>query len=120
MRFVTSKTLKRARALRHNQTEAEKLLWWRLRNRNLNGFKFVRQEPVGRFIADFLCHEKKLIVEVDGATHGDAHEVAYDAKRTEFLEAQGFFVLRVQNQDVFTALDDVLDGIVNALEARDV
>jgi very-short-patch-repair endonuclease len=120
MKFVPSKTLKRARALRHNQTEAEKLLWWRLRNRNLNGFKFVRQEPVGPFIADFLCHDKKLIVEVDGVTHGEAHEVAYDAKRTAFLEARGYYVLRVQNHNVFTALEDVLDGIVRVIEERGV
>jgi very-short-patch-repair endonuclease len=117
MKFTPSKTLRRARSLRHNQTEAEKLLWWRLRNRNLNGYKFVRQEPVGPFIADFLCHEKKLIVEVDGATNGDAHEVAYDEKRTLYLEARGYRVLRVQNHDVFTSLDDVLDGIVISLEA---
>jgi very-short-patch-repair endonuclease len=100
MKFIPSKTLKRAQSLRHNQTEAEKRLWWRLRNRNLNGFKFVRQEPIGPFIADFLCHEKKLIVEVDGATHGDAHEVAYDEKRTRYLETRGYRVLRVQNHDV--------------------
>jgi very-short-patch-repair endonuclease len=118
MHFTPSKSLKRARSLRRNQTEAEKLLWWRLRNRNLNGFKFVRQEPVGPFIADFLCFAKKLIVEVDGATHGEAHEIAYDEKRTRYLEAQGFRVLRVNNDDVYKTLEDVLDGIVKALEAQ--
>jgi very-short-patch-repair endonuclease len=116
MKFILSKTLRRARNLRHNQTEAETRLWWRLRNRNLNGFKFNRQEPIGPFIADFLCHDKKLIVEVDGVTHGDAHEVAFDEKRTAYLQARGYRVLRVQNHDVFTMLDDVLNGIVLALE----
>ncbi len=116
MKFTPSKTLKRARSLRHSQTEAEQLLWWRMRNRNLNGFKFNRQAPVGPFIADFLCNDRKLIVEVDGATHGEDHETAYDERRTAYLEAKGYRVLRVQNHDVFTMLDDVLNGIVLELE----
>ena len=116
MKFTPGKTLKRARALRANETEAESRLWARLRNRNLNGFKFTRQVPIAPYIADFLCFEKKLIVEVDGDTHGDADEVTYDERRTQFLEARGYRVLRVWNHEVYTQLDGVLEGILHKLE----
>jgi very-short-patch-repair endonuclease len=118
MNFTPRKTTRRARGLRSAQTESEKRLWGYLRDRRLNGHKFVRQEPVGPFFADFLCRERKLIVEVDGATHSEVHEVAYDARRTVFLEGKGFRVLRVQSADVFQNLNDVLDMILLALEDR--
>jgi very-short-patch-repair endonuclease len=118
MKFTPGKTLKRARTLRANETEAERRLWARLRNRNLNGFKFTRQVPIVAYIADFLCFEKRLIVEVDGVTHGDAHEMAYDLRRTQFLELRGYRVLRVLNQDVYTQMDSVPDGIVHKLEEK--
>jgi very-short-patch-repair endonuclease len=82
-------TLNRARDLRRNQTEAEKRLWGCLRNKRLQGFKFNRQVPVGHYIADFLCQDAMLIIEVDGATHGDAHEIVYDKRRTEYLNNKG-------------------------------
>ena len=116
MKFTPSKTLGRARSLRRNQTEAEKKLWRYLRNSSLNGFKFTRQNPVGPYIADFLCFNKKLIVEVDGATHGEPHEIEYDAKRTAFLESCGYRVFRCYNADVFENIDGVLDGILLQLE----
>jgi very-short-patch-repair endonuclease len=116
MKFTPSKSLSRARLLRRNQTEAEKKLWGYLRNSSLNSCKFVRQAPVGPYIADFLCFDKKLIVEVDGATHGDPHEVAYDAKRTEYLELMGYRVFRCYNADVFENVTGVLDGILIQLE----
>ena len=112
MKFVKSKSLKRARGLRRNQTEAEKRLWNQLRNRRLHGFKFDRQVPIGQYIVDFLCHEEKLNVEVDGATHGDAHEVDYDEKRTAFLERMGYRVLRCLNVDVFENLVGVLHTVL--------
>ena len=108
--------LHNARNLRHNETAAEIRLWEQLRGRRLGGYKFVRQLPIGIYIADFACREQKLIVEVDGATHGDAAEVAYDARRTAVLEAQGWRVLRVWNGDVFGELSAVCDGILLALE----
>ncbi len=116
MKFTPSKTLGRARFLRRNQTEAEKKLWGYLRNSSLNNYKFTRQTPVGQYIADFLCFDKKLIVEVDGATHGDPHEIVYDAKRTEYLERVGFRVFRCYNADVFENITGVLDGILIQLE----
>ena len=118
MKFTPSKTLKRARSLRTNETEAERRLWTQLRNRNLNGFKFTRQAPIAPYIADFLCFERRLIVEVDGVTHGDAHEVAYDLRRTQFMEERGYRVLRVLNQDVYTQMDSVLDGIIHKLDEK--
>jgi very-short-patch-repair endonuclease len=108
--------LTNARNLRHTETAAEIRLWECLRDRRLNGFKFVRQLPIGIYIADFACRSKMLIVEVDGATHGDAHEVAYDEKRTAALEKQGWTVVRVNNEDVFKSLQMVCDHIVWALE----
>jgi very-short-patch-repair endonuclease len=111
-----SKTLNRARSLRRNQTLAEKRLWGYLRNSRLQGYKFNRQVPVGKYIADFLCFEAMLIVEVDGATHGDVDEISYDEKRTAFLNAQGYRVMRCSNMDVFENLIGVLDTILLALK----
>jgi very-short-patch-repair endonuclease len=111
-------TLQRARSLRQSETEAERKLWGYLRGRRLGGHKFRRQVPVPPFIADFLCLSHKLIVEVDGATHGDQNEVLYDAKRTRFLENKGFRVHRVLNSDVYRSMTDVLDGILIALQGQ--
>jgi very-short-patch-repair endonuclease len=79
MAHTIPRILSNARSLRHTETAAEIRLWEQLRNRRLCGLKFVRQLPIGYFIADFACRERKLIVEVDGATHGEVREVAYDA-----------------------------------------
>jgi very-short-patch-repair endonuclease len=110
------RTLDHARTLRKQETAAEVRLWQQLRAKRLNGHKFVRQLPIGKFIADFACRELKLIIEVDGATHGDHHDVAYDNKRTAILERSGWTVIRVQNIDVFNHLNDVSDHILWALE----
>lgn len=79
--------------MRREPTEAEKLFWWEVRDRRLDGHKFKRQYLVGGYIADFVCIERKLIVELDGAQHVDATE--YDAKRSDTLQLLGFRVLRV-------------------------
>ncbi len=109
----------RAKSLRHSQTDAERRLWNCLRKRSLGNHKFVRQLPIGPFIADFVCRERLLVIEVDGVTHADAHEVAYDSRRTKFLETQGYAVMRVGNLEVFTNLDGVLNSILLALQERD-
>ena len=70
------------RELRQSSTKAEKILWEYLRNRNLDGMKFRRQHPIDKFIADFYCHEKKLVVELDGAVHDDKMNAQYDEART--------------------------------------
>jgi very-short-patch-repair endonuclease len=109
---------RRARSLRRAQTPAEARLWSKLRNRRLAGHKFVRQEPVGPYIADFLCRERALIIEVDGATHSTEEELAHDARRTRFLESKGYSVLRFFNTEVMNELNGVLETIFLALEKR--
>jgi very-short-patch-repair endonuclease len=86
--------LERARRLRREMTDAERRLWAMLRGSQLEGAKFRRQVPIGRYIADFACFKSKLIVELDGSQHADS---AYDAERDAWLEAQGFRVLRFWN-----------------------
>ncbi len=103
----------RARALRKNPTEAERALWKHLRMRQLEGHKFRRQQPLGRYIVDFVCLEKKLIVEVDGGQHSEL--VVSDSTRTAWLEAQGFRVLRFWNHDVLRDIEVVKEVIRGAL-----
>lgn len=91
----------RARALRQGQTDAEALLWSRLRSRQLLGLKFRRQHPLGNYFADFACIEIGLIVELDGGQHGEDRAVDYDKNRTEALLAMGFQVLRFLEQRSF-------------------
>jgi very-short-patch-repair endonuclease len=102
-----------ARKLRRNQTDAERLLWSRLRDRRLAKAKFRRQTPIVDYVADFVCEDAKLIVEVDGSQHS---ENARDAERTAVLEASGYKLLRFWNNDVITNLDGVLQRIVEMLE----
>ncbi|TCV80028.1 MULTISPECIES: endonuclease domain-containing protein [Methylomonas] len=98
-----------ARALRKNQTDAEKLLWYRLRNRQLAGCKFRRQQVIGPYIADFLCLEPKLIIELDGGQHATQQD--QDEQRTRFLESLGYRVLRFWNHDVIRDIESVLETI---------
>ena len=105
----------RARQLRREQTSAEQRLWSALRNRQLGGFKFSRQVPIGPYFADFVCRERRLIVEVDGATHGESDEIVRDRWRSDFLLQQGYRLVRVQNIDVYEALSGVCDTILAAL-----
>jgi very-short-patch-repair endonuclease len=119
MRGLRIVETRRSRALRADQTSAEAKLWAKLRNRGLNGFKFSRQVPIGPYFADFCCRERKLIVEVDGATHSTDAERASDAYRTAFLDAQGYSVLRVDNAEVYENLDGILQTILARLEGRD-
>ena len=109
----------RARALRAAQPSAEAKLWSRLRNRRLHGFKFVRQEPVGPYFADFCCREEKLILEVDGATHSSDDDRAHDERREAFLKREGYRVLRAYNAEVYENLDGVLETILATLEKRE-
>ena len=116
MAYQSETALTRARALRKHDTEAERRMWEQLRASRLNGFKFLRQLSIGPYFADFACRSRKLIIEVDGATHGEVHEVNYDARRTAFLESQGWQVIRVWNIDVFTNLHAVCNSILLALD----
>ena len=108
-----TEALDRARHLRRHATEAETRLWQHLRGRRLGNHTFRRQVWTGPFIADFLCMDAMLVVEVDGSQHiGDA---AYDADRTAFLANKGYRVIRVWNNDVMQRMDDVLAAILSAL-----
>ncbi len=103
-----------ARDLRKNLTNAERRLWWRLRRRQL-GYHFRRQEPIGPYIADFVCFDPKLIIECDGGQHV---ENAQDALRDAWFARQDFAVLRFWNHDVLRETDVVVEQIFDALRVR--
>ena len=100
-----------ARRLRKDATAAERRLWQGIRREQIGGFRFRRQVILAGFIADFACHEARLVVEVDGATHSSDAEVMRDAARTAALCAQGYDVVRFTNDEVFGNLDGVLETI---------
>jgi very-short-patch-repair endonuclease len=105
-----------ARGLRRDMTDAEAKLWPQLRGRQLQGVKFRRQMPIGRFVADFASVEAKLVIELDGGQH--AEQVEADAERSAAIEAAGFLVLRFWNNDVLTNIDGVLAEIASVLATR--
>lgn len=99
------------RELRQSSTKAEKILWEYLRNRKLDGLKFRRQHPIDKFIADFYCHEKKLVVELDGAVHDEKMNPQYDQTRTYELAGSGIRVIRFWNSEVENNIEFVLNRI---------
>ena len=111
----TSSPTSRARRLRRDSTDAESLLWGHLRASQLAGFKFRRQSPIGPYIADFECYAAKLVIELDGGQHQEQQR--HDARRTKFLQASGYRVLRFWNNEVLTETDAVLQVILVALES---
>ena len=114
-----SKTTKPfARELRKNQTDAEELLWSRLRRKQILGVTFNRQKPLGRYIVDFYSFAAKLVIEVDGSQHFEPDAVAYDFERTKFLETQGLKVIRFDNLQVFNELESVLTVIYEEVKTR--
>lgn len=106
--------VRRARYLRSNLTEAEQKLWHHIRRRQIFGYKFRRQRPIGPYIVDFICLERKLIIEVDGGQHQMQSE--RDNRRTQWLEAEGYQVLRFWNNEVQSNTDSVLMQIIDALQ----
>ena len=112
MRAADPERTRFRRRLRVSQTEAERRLWFRLRDRRLAGFKFVRQESIGRYVADFCCRDARLILELDGGQHADSE---HDRVRDAWLTARGFRVLRFWNAEVATNIVGVLDTILAAL-----
>lgn len=103
----------RARSLRQIATDAERRLWAHLRDRRLANFKFRRQQPIGRYIVDFVCFEAQIVVEADGSQH--QAQGAYDSMRTEYLASRGYRVLRFWNNDMLARTGIVLDVIHQAL-----
>ncbi|BBO11224.1 hypothetical protein TM102_26940 [Bradyrhizobium sp. TM102] len=112
MRGADEGKTERARHLRAALTDAEGTLWYRFRARRLNGYKFVRQEPIGPYTVDFICREARLIIEVDGGQHADS---AHDAVRDKWLIDRNYRILRFWNNDVSSNLVGVLETIVTAL-----
>jgi lysyl-tRNA synthetase class 2 len=106
-------TVATARRLRRDQTDAERALWFRLRDRRLAGLKFRRQMPLGRYVVDFCCESARLIVELDGGQHSEREKE--DRERTEALEAMGYLVLRFWNNDVLRNTDGVVESILDTL-----
>lgn len=105
-----------AKKLRKTMTDAERLLWQNLRNRELGGYKFRRQRPIGPYIVDFVCLEKKLVVEVDGGQH--AGQVELDTKRSGYLKEKGYQVLRFWNNEVLKEIESVLTVILLSLDGN--
>jgi very-short-patch-repair endonuclease len=105
----------RARQLRKNSTDAERLLWRALRSRQLHGYKFRRQQSLGPFIVDFVCLEARLVIELDGGQHNEEKQAVHDAERNVWLRKEGFQVLRFWDHEVLKQLDVVKDAIGKAL-----
>jgi very-short-patch-repair endonuclease len=101
-----------SRKLRNKSTEAEILLWSKIRLRQLNGLLFYRQKPLGGYIADFYCPKAKLVIEVDGGQHYEKNAKEYDQIRDEILKNMGLTVLRFTNVDVM----DNIDGVIEVIE----
>ncbi|MGI9404940.1 MAG: endonuclease domain-containing protein [Hyphomicrobiaceae bacterium] len=107
----------RGRALRDRASIVEVKLWQSLRKSQLGGHKFSRQIPIGPYFADFVCREKNLVIEVDGATHSTDEERAADKQRTAEIEVLGYTVIRFTNTDIYENIDSVCDTILVALES---
>jgi very-short-patch-repair endonuclease len=112
MRGRNEHTLTTSRRLRADPTNAEKKLWYALRNRQICGLKFVRQEPIGRYTCDFVCREKLIVIDVDGGQHAESKR---DAVRDRYLSERGYRVLRYWNNDVLSNLQGVLESIASEL-----
>ena len=104
--------LARRRALRGLSTDAERLLWRLLRMRQLLGLKFRRQHPVGHYIVDFYCADRRLAVELDGGQHFTVEGLAYDRRRTAYLAGRGIHVLRFTNSELFENTEGVLEMLL--------
>jgi very-short-patch-repair endonuclease len=109
------RTLQRARSMRQQTSPIEDKLWSRLRNKQLNGTKFARQVVIGAYIADFVARLHKLVIELDGDSHGNRAE--YDAMRTQFLVRQGYRVIRCSNSEVVVNMEGVLEAIALELDS---
>ena len=114
---ASSKMIGRAREFRRGMTPAEELLWSRLRNRGI-GFKFRRQQPIGRFIVDFYCPEERLAIELDSGAHALPREAEQDRQRDEWLAARGYRVLRFRNEEVLRRPEKVLETIGRVVRAQ--
>lgn len=108
---MTEKLLRYAKDLRTGSTDTEKMLWSHIRAKRLDGLKFRRQHPIGKYIVDFVCLEKMLVIELDGGQHADPGEKEYDSERDNWLKKEGYFVLRFWDNEVLMNTEDVLTVI---------
>ena len=106
----------KAKELRKNSTDAERVLWQRLRAHRFAGYKFRRQQPLGQYIVDFVCFERHLIIELDGGQH--AEQAVYDAERSAWLQSQRFRMLRFWNHEVLTDVETVEEVILRECERK--
>lgn len=118
MRDGEQRSRKFAKQLRKNLTDAETILWSRLRRDRVHGRRFRKQHPIGPYIADFACVPAMLVVEVDGATHGTDAQVEHDARRTALFRQCGWREIRVTNRDVYESSEPVLDFIWSEVAQR--
>ena len=107
-----------ARNLRKNSTKEEKIVWQILRNRQFFNLKFKRQVPIGEYIVDFLCEERKLIIEIDGGHHNSAESIEYDKKRTIFLNSKGYQVIRFWNNEINENIDGVYEKLLEYINSK--
>lgn len=114
--MINSKMVKVAKELRGKMTEAEKVLWQKLKNRQVNNLKFRRQFPFVfgnyNYVADFYCHGFKLIIEIDGGIHKDEEVKEYDIFREDIFKEAGYKVIRFSNREVFESINDVISKII--------
>ncbi|HPT11563.1 MAG TPA: endonuclease domain-containing protein [Bacteroidales bacterium] len=116
MYFGTSvEIMKRAIRLRKDQTEAEKIIWQSLRRRQIEGLKFRRQHPINNFVADFYCHEAKLVIEIDGGVHDDPEQKEKDLARQQIINDFGIKVLRFKNEEIFNDIESVIIKIKSSI-----
>ena len=118
VRFRDQGTVVRAKGLRRASTGAEERLWDHLRDRRFLGLKFRRQAPVGPYVADFLCHDMKLVLELDGSIHEGERQIAHDLNRDANLQALGYRVLRFTNDQVENDLESILNTLRNLYQTR--
>ncbi|MBQ3640968.1 endonuclease domain-containing protein [bacterium] len=97
----------RAKNLRNNSTLQEQKLWEILRKKNFSGLKFTRQYPIGKYIVDFACRRKKLVIEIDGGQHNQEYNILSDEERTKFIESQGYKIIRFWNNEIIENIEGV-------------
>jgi len=113
--FYNRKLKEHARRLRKNMTDTERFLWSRIRGKQLNGYQFYRQRPIGNFIVDFYCPAARLVIELDGGQHFEEEGKTRDMLRDEYLRGIGIKVLRFSDRDVFKNIEGVIEEILGNL-----
>ncbi len=108
----------KAKELRKTETDSEKLLWQKLKSKQLLGYKFRRQHPISQFIVDLYCHDLRLIIEVDGMVHNKQESREYDGNRTYELEMLGLEVLRFKNEEVESRIEKVVEKIIEFINKK--